>query len=64
MVGPLDGTPITVPCTLVFPLRTNTESVVVPRVFAPATPSTWVSDRMMASVSPPTTVRSAKWVSS
>ena len=32
MVGPCAGTPMTVPCTLVFPFWRNTESVVVPRV--------------------------------
>ncbi len=63
MVGPCAGTPMIVPCTLVFPLWRNTESVAVPRVVAPATPSTLVNDCRMASVLPPTTVRSAKWVS-
>ena len=44
-VAPVAGTPMIVPWTLVLPLRMNTESVVVPRVFAACTPSTaWRRD--------------------
>ena len=63
IVAPSAGTPMIVPCTLVFPFWRNTESVTVPRVFVAATPSIRENDWAMASVSPPITVRSAKCVS-
>jgi hypothetical protein len=62
--GPDGGTPITVPCTFVRPPPIQTESVVVVRVEVSETPETWAASAAKASVSPPTTTRSANCVSS